>query len=328
MFTSHQIQEPALKSTNGNKNSSFFSGTIQKKLSVGSAHDSYEVEADNIADKVMRMSDNSVHSGSLIQRKCAACEEEEKLQRKPLGENISSLIQRSSSENVEEADVPNVIENQINSGKGGGNSMDDEVKTFMENRFGLDFSDIRIHTGSEAVQMSKELNAHAFAVGNDIYFNEGKYSPNSDSGKHLLAHELTHTVQQGSKTMVQREPISATTIAAKCVLGAIVGVLIDLGIQYGGHLWRGSGDFAVDYCSLVISAVLSCIAAPIISYGIEAWIAERLANSAYAGVAGTLLGRILVWIVARAAMAVPKWVADRLLSLGCISRQQHQVISS
>lgn len=66
----------------------------------------------------------------------------------------------------------------------------------MESRFGTDFSDVKIHTGSEAVQMSSELNAQAFAVGNDIYFNEGKYNPNSDSGKHLLAHELTHTVQQ------------------------------------------------------------------------------------------------------------------------------------
>jgi hypothetical protein len=67
----------------------------------------------------------------------------------------------------------------------------------MESRFGTDFSDVKIHTGSEAVQMSKELNAQAFTVGNNIYFNEGKYSPNSHAGKHLLAHELTHTVQQG-----------------------------------------------------------------------------------------------------------------------------------
>ncbi|AUP79057.1 eCIS core domain-containing protein [Flavivirga eckloniae] len=74
--------------------------------------------------------------------------------------------------------------------------MDDGTKGFMESRFGSDFSDVKIHTGSEAVQMSRELNAQAFTVGNDIYFNQGKYSPNSDTGKHLLAHELTHTIQQ------------------------------------------------------------------------------------------------------------------------------------
>jgi len=66
----------------------------------------------------------------------------------------------------------------------------------MENRFGTDFSEVKIHTGSQAIQMSRELNAQAFTVGNDIYFNEGKYNPSSDAGKHLLAHELTHTVQQ------------------------------------------------------------------------------------------------------------------------------------
>jgi hypothetical protein len=75
--------------------------------------------------------------------------------------------------------------------------MDHGTQSFMESRFGTDFSDVRIHTGSQAVQMSRGLNAQAFTVGNDVYFNEGKYSPNFDSGKHLLAHELTHTVQQG-----------------------------------------------------------------------------------------------------------------------------------
>lgn len=186
-------------------NSSFFKSVIQKKLSVGSANDSYEVEADQVADKVMKMSEPSphiAHTGALLQRKCAACEQEEKLQMKPLVETISPLIQRSSTENGGFA--PNHVENQINSSKGGGNSMDHETKNFMESRFGTDFSNVKIHTGSEAVQMSRELNAQAFAVGNDIYFNEGKYNPTSDSGKHLLAHELTHTVQQGNQ--VQRKP--------------------------------------------------------------------------------------------------------------------------
>jgi hypothetical protein len=66
----------------------------------------------------------------------------------------------------------------------------------MENRFGNNFSDVKIHTGNDAVQMSKELNAQAFTVGSDIYFNSGKYAPEASDGKHLLAHELTHVVQQ------------------------------------------------------------------------------------------------------------------------------------
>ncbi|CAD7797910.1 hypothetical protein CHRY9390_00248 [Chryseobacterium aquaeductus] len=175
----------------------FFKPFIQKKISVGSANDSYEKEADSVADKIVRMSDpppQVTHTGSLLQRKCASCEEEEKLQMKPLAENITPFIQRFSPES--DGVAPTHIENQINSTRGGGSVMESETKNMMESRFGADFSNVKIHTGSQAVQMSRELNAQAFAVGNDIYFNEGKYNPNSDSGKHLLAHELTHTIQQ------------------------------------------------------------------------------------------------------------------------------------
>jgi hypothetical protein len=190
-------------------NANFFKPAIQKKLSVGSANDSYEVEADHIADKVMKMSELSpqvAHTGALVQRKCAACEQEEKLRMKPLAESVTPLIQRSSKESTGESHAPDHVENQINSSRGSGSVMDYGTKSFMESRFGTDFSNVKIHTGSEAVQMSRELNAQAFAVGSDIYFNEGKYNPNSDSGKHLLAHELTHTVQQsgGIQQKVQK----------------------------------------------------------------------------------------------------------------------------
>lgn len=184
------------------KSSPFFKPAIQKKLSVGSANDSYEVEADNMANKVMRMVEvspqDAPHIGALIQRKCAHCEEEEKLQRKPLAKNITPLIQRSSN-SESGGHAPSSLENQVNSSKGAGSNLDHGIKSFMENRFGTDFSEVKIHTGSQAVQMSRELNAQAFTVGNDIYFNEGKYSPSSDAGKHLLAHELTHTVQQNGR---------------------------------------------------------------------------------------------------------------------------------
>jgi Domain of unknown function (DUF4157) len=81
---------------------------------------------------------------------------------------------------------------------GSGSSLDKNTQPFMESRFGADFSSVRIHTGSESIQMNKELNAKAFTVGNNIYFNQGGYQPNSPEGKQLLAHELTHVVQQGN----------------------------------------------------------------------------------------------------------------------------------
>ena len=180
------------------KGNHFFKPTIQKKLSVGSATDSYEVEADTMANRVMSMKTpsktNLSHSSSSIQKKCAACEQEEKIQKKSLSDSITPLIQRSSTEKGGEA--PTHVENQINNSRGKGSSMDNETRTFMESRFGTDFSEVKIHTGSQAVQMSRELNAQAFTVGNDIYFNAGKYNPSSENGKHLLAHELTHTIQQ------------------------------------------------------------------------------------------------------------------------------------
>ena len=194
---------------------SFFKPVIQKKLSVGSVNDSYEVEADKVADKVMKMPEPSpqvIHSGALLHRKCASCEEEEKIQMKPLAESITPLIQRSSSENGGVA--PDHVENQINSSRGGGKSMDHGTQIFMESRFGTDFSQVKIHTGSQAVQMSRELSAQAFTVGNDIYFNEGKYNPNSDSGKHLLAHELTHTIQQSGGIGRKIQRFAHTTTAS------------------------------------------------------------------------------------------------------------------
>ena len=106
------------------------------------------------------------------------------------------------------------IESQLNDSKGGGSPLDSGTQSEMESGFGADFSGVRVHNDDNAVQMNQELGSQAFTNGNDIYFNEGKYNPDSDAGKHLLAHELTHTVQQGASpnntvqqsTMVQKEP--------------------------------------------------------------------------------------------------------------------------
>ncbi|MGN6268103.1 MAG: eCIS core domain-containing protein [Ginsengibacter sp.] len=183
---------------------------IQRKLSVGAVDDPLEDEADNMADKVMRMPEQN-----FIQRKCAHCEEEERAQRKPLESFIqkkctaceeeeaqrkplASFIQKKQSSANNSVIASDNVSNQIQSTKNRGAAMHETTKSFMESRFGTDFSNVKIHTGNYALQLSKELNAQAFTVGNDIYFNEGKYQPESFAGKHLLAHELTHTIQQGA----------------------------------------------------------------------------------------------------------------------------------
>jgi hypothetical protein len=92
----------------------------------------------------------------------------------------------------------------ITASKGSGQAMPDQTKSFMEARFGYDFSDVKIHAGAEAASMSADLHAKAFTVGNNIYFNQGKYAPDSSDGKQLLAHELTHTLQQGGSAVKQK----------------------------------------------------------------------------------------------------------------------------
>ena len=164
---------------------------IQRKLTVGSVDDPLEKEADAMADRVMRMPETS-----FIQRKCAHCEEQEKGTHKPL----ASFIQRKTDTGGSVAS--NVITSKIQATRGAGNSLPMVTKTFMESRFGTDFSNVRIHSGSEAAALSHELNAQAFTVGNEIYFNKGKFAPETSEGKHLLAHELTHTVQQDKQHSV------------------------------------------------------------------------------------------------------------------------------
>lgn len=88
------------------------------------------------------------------------------------------------------------IDQKLKSTCGNGNPMNSKTKTQMESSFGVDFSGIKVHTDSTAIEMNKNMGAQAFTSGNDIYFNQGRFNPSTTKGKHLLAHELTHTIQQ------------------------------------------------------------------------------------------------------------------------------------
>ena len=179
-------------------------GTIQTKLTVGAPGDPYEQEADRVAAQVVSMSappDNSAP----VQR---LAKENNPIQRGSLAQSITPVVQRRLSEQVQTqglvqrafqaggTEASEDLESRLNASKGGGSPLSEEVRTFMEPRFGSDFSGVRVHTGSEAVQMNRELGAQAFTHGQDIFFNQGKYNPGSTDGKLLLAHEMTHVVQQ------------------------------------------------------------------------------------------------------------------------------------
>ena len=181
------------------------SSVIQKKLSVGSTKDVYEVEADRMADQVVQMKpiavDKPKPTNRVVQRTCKSCEDEDRNRKKPLSEQVTTLIQRRESNPEGRHLASSDLSSKISQPRGGGDTLDKNTKNSMEQVFGADFSNVRIHTDSKAINLSRELNAQAFTVGNDIYFNDGKYNTTTASGKHLLAHELTHTIQLGNSVI-------------------------------------------------------------------------------------------------------------------------------
>ena len=192
----------ALQRTVGNR---AVAGLIQAKLKVGPVGDRYEQEADRVAEQVVSFQPSAASRQPAVQRQ--GPEEEEEVQTKPIAASITPLVQRQP-EGRQQADgsfeASPSLESRLAAQRGGGSPLPDETRAFMEPRFGADFSGARVHTGGEAVQMNRELNAQAFTHGQDIYLSAGKYSPGSDAGKRLLAHELTHVIQQGGGQQVNR----------------------------------------------------------------------------------------------------------------------------
>lgn len=182
---------------------------VQPKLELGKNDDPLEIEADSVADHVIDNLEDTTAGRSKTIGKV-----------KPSQNSVNAINKKSylpvnhAAENVEK---------NLKDSEGKGAPMDFELRSKMENSFGADFSGIRLHTDSIAQQTSKDLEAQAFAVGNNIYFNKGKYNPGSKDGQHLLAHELTHTIQQGSSSQIQRTPddkhdLTSTSLAGDPIL--------------------------------------------------------------------------------------------------------------
>ena len=205
-----------------NQPDSFF----QAKLAMGQPGDQYEQEADAMADKVVQEksqeeniqthTDGNIQAQTiaegvspLVQSKTtdaglqAKAEEEGEIAMETEEGEVKDAVQMKQEAS---SDAPPGFEQQLNQTSGGA-PMDQETLSGMEQSFGADFNDVRVHTDSQAVQMSQGIGAHAFTHGSDIYFNENQYNPHDSSGKHLLAHELTHTIQQGSSPAIHNSTI-------------------------------------------------------------------------------------------------------------------------
>lgn len=166
---------------------------LLRKLTVGASHDPAEAEADTIADRVMRMPTAAGPIGASrggVQRKCAACESED------------TQVRRKTQSPAGGMAAPAIVSDVLASS---GQPLDAATRGFMAPRFGRDFANVRIHTGERAARSAAAVGAKAYTVGQNIVFGDGQYAPRSDGGARLLAHELTHTIQQdGGAPSVRR----------------------------------------------------------------------------------------------------------------------------
>ena len=220
---------------------------IQPKLKLGQPGDRFEQEADRVARQVVRGS----HPMAAINRSPSPGGHnylQERLQRLELGQEIEQLnpaaiapysiqalcsdcdekVQRQEMMEEDETEEilqaktadgeigtvdPN-IEDKITTSRGKGQPLSESTRDFMEPRFGADFSGVKVHTDGQADGLNRSLHARAFTTGQDIFFRQGEYNPGSQQGKELLAHELTHVVQQTNtiQSKANTERLNETTI--------------------------------------------------------------------------------------------------------------------
>lgn len=145
---------------------------LQRKLAIGASNDPLEQEADRVADQVMALPAHSAASGA------------------------PPRIQRFSGQSSGEiGEAPASVDQALASP---GRPLEPQLRRDMEQRFGHNFSRVRVHSGAAAEQSAREVNAHAYTVGHNIVFGAGRFAPGAQEGRRLIAHELTHVVQQGA----------------------------------------------------------------------------------------------------------------------------------
>jgi hypothetical protein len=124
------------------------------------------------------------------------------------GNQYVGQVLRQADGSAGEAGGMDAIERAIDGARGGGRGMDHGTRSHMESAFGADFSGVRIHTDTRADGLSQSLSARAFTTGRDVFFRQGEYNPGASSGRELLAHELTHVVQQNGDGIRRKMTVS------------------------------------------------------------------------------------------------------------------------
>lgn len=201
-------KEPFFSKQNEINNQSQKNAFFQAKLSVNKPGDKHEREADSVANAVV----NQQATAPIVQQKGVSPEKKKMkgIQKKDMPlkeeEKKKKVTPVQAKQEGTSATASPQVSSKIENSSGKGNQLPQNTLHEMSSSFGVDFSGVIVHNDSEAANMNKELQAQAFTHGNDIYFKEGKYNPENSEGKFLLAHELTHVVQQrsGEKANIQK----------------------------------------------------------------------------------------------------------------------------
>lgn len=270
---------------------SILAAGVQPKLKIGAVNDPAELEADRVADQIMRMpapaamgmpfappsgtgNNAGTNTGantvpSILRRKCTDCEDDETVRRKEVSPEPITPVHR-----------PPEIRMKGNTGSSGGGTASPETsrainslgsgvpmakseRAFFEPRFGQDLSGIRIHTGSTADTASRAINARAFSLGNNIAFASSEYRPGSHAGRTLMAHEITHSLQEGNRIRrdVTGEPIlkeggggwvylqhsSGTITIVDAPKKSAIGVNLPIGNKFNEAITGEIGDYPGTY---------------------------------------------------------------------------------
>lgn len=200
---------------------------VQAKRVIHASGDRYELEADRLAEQVMRMPEPAFTAGAA--GALGSISSEPAWPSPPL--RASSLAATPGGSEL--AATPMVNDTLGSAGQ----PLDRGTRRFMESRFGQDFSQVQVHTGDRAAASASAIGARAYASGSHIIFGASQYMPHTRSGRHLLAHELAHVVQQtalpGEATPVQREPVDRNQPTTPILIRQREGITDRIDDAYG-----------------------------------------------------------------------------------------------
>jgi hypothetical protein len=232
---------------------------VQAKLSVGPSGDRYEQEADLVAAEVVRSIRSTpaptIRPSTTRVQPASATPASSVTTSRPSTTRVQPMSAAPAA-GLAGGDLDATFESHVDGARSRGRGLDGPIRASMEHSFGVDFGAVRIHHDSQATQLNRKIQARAFTTGSDVFFSAGEYNPGSADGQQLLAHELTHVVQQGGarevspNSKVQRSPVASARKISRMPVDAVqrkaVPGLTSLSRPTGVWTDTGNGVFGFD----------------------------------------------------------------------------------